>query len=79
VHAAAGLAVTASDMVRIGQLWLNAGMWNGEQILDPGYVKEASENQVPNSRQASGDMATSGGSHPFRLIRHIRHSDATVS
>jgi len=47
VHAAAGLAVTASDMMKIGQLWLDGGMWNGEQILDAGYVQEASGNRVP--------------------------------
>jgi CubicO group peptidase (beta-lactamase class C family) len=48
VHAGPyGLALTARDMVKIGELWLNGGVWHGRRILDGGYITQASTNQVP--------------------------------
>ncbi len=42
-----GISATARDMARLGHLWLNGGMWNGEQILSPEYIEEAtSPNEV---------------------------------
>src|SRR3954454_18459306 len=32
-----GLALTARDMVKIGCLWQNGGLWNGRRILDTNY------------------------------------------
>jgi CubicO group peptidase (beta-lactamase class C family) len=42
-----GLALTARDMVKIGELWLNGGVWHGRRILDADYIAEASSNRVP--------------------------------
>jgi CubicO group peptidase (beta-lactamase class C family) len=42
-----GLALTARDMVKIGELWLNGGVWQGRRILDADYITQASTNQVP--------------------------------
>jgi CubicO group peptidase (beta-lactamase class C family) len=42
-----GLALTARDMVKIGELWLNGGVWHGRRILDANYITQASTNQVP--------------------------------
>lgn len=42
-----GQALTARDMVRIGELWLNGGVWRGRRILDADYITQASTNQVP--------------------------------
>jgi CubicO group peptidase (beta-lactamase class C family) len=42
-----GLALTARDMVKIGELWLNGGVWHGRRILDGAYISQASTNQVP--------------------------------
>jgi CubicO group peptidase (beta-lactamase class C family) len=48
VHAGSyGLALTARDMVKIGELWLNGGVWQGRRILDADYITQASTNQVP--------------------------------
>jgi CubicO group peptidase (beta-lactamase class C family) len=48
VHAGSyGLALTARDMVKIGELWLNGGVWHGRRILDADYITQASTNQVP--------------------------------
>jgi CubicO group peptidase (beta-lactamase class C family) len=42
-----GLALTAADMVKIGELWLNGGVWHGRRILDADYIARASTNRVP--------------------------------
>jgi CubicO group peptidase (beta-lactamase class C family) len=42
-----GLALTARDMINIGELWLNGGMWQGRRILSADYIREATTNQVP--------------------------------
>ena len=48
VHAGPfGLALTAQDMVKIGELWLNGGMWHGRRIFDAAYMNQAAINQVP--------------------------------
>jgi CubicO group peptidase (beta-lactamase class C family) len=48
VHAGPyGLALTARDMIKIGELWLNGGVWHGRRILDADYITQASSNQVP--------------------------------
>ena len=41
-----GLYLTAEDLAKIGQLYLNGGSWNGLQILSPAYIKEATKKQV---------------------------------
>jgi CubicO group peptidase (beta-lactamase class C family) len=42
-----GLALKARDMIKIGELWLNGGVWHGRRILDADYISQASTNQVP--------------------------------
>ncbi|WP_419658490.1 serine hydrolase domain-containing protein [Desulfosarcina variabilis] len=42
-----GIHATALDIARYGLLYLNRGNWNGRQILSPGWVDEATTNQVP--------------------------------
>ena len=36
------LALTARDMIKIGELWLNGGVWHGRRILDADYISQAS-------------------------------------
>ena len=42
-----GMALTGRDMIKIGELWLNGGVWHGRRILDADYITQASTNQVP--------------------------------
>lgn len=38
-----GLTLSPVDMVKIGQLYLNHGMWNGKQIVSEKWVSESTE------------------------------------
>jgi len=37
----AGLHISCTDLARIGHLWLNNGVWNGQRILTPEFVQKA--------------------------------------
>ncbi len=41
-----GLYLTAEDLAKIGQLYLNKGVWNGQQILSEEWIKEATKKHV---------------------------------
>ncbi len=41
-----GLYLTAEDLAKIGQLYLNKGTWNGRQILSEEWIQEATKKQV---------------------------------
>lgn len=44
-----GLKMCAADQARFGLLFLNDGLWDGQQVLPEGWVKEATVNQVPKT------------------------------
>ncbi|MBI9067611.1 MAG: serine hydrolase [Salinivirgaceae bacterium] len=41
-----GLHLLPRDMAKIGQLYLNNGRWDGEQIVDSNWVKESTKEQI---------------------------------
>ncbi|MBN2614570.1 MAG: serine hydrolase [Bacteroidales bacterium] len=41
VHAAAGLTMTPRDMVKIGAMMLNNGVWNGKRIVSEDWVRKS--------------------------------------
>ncbi len=45
----AELFMRPRDMARFGQLFLDGGSWNGEQLIDPEWVAESTRNQLPRS------------------------------
>lgn len=46
VFGGSGLFLSISQMMKLGILYLNQGIWNGEQILSPEWIKEASRPQI---------------------------------
>ena len=55
-----GLRVKTEDMAKLGQLYLQKGMWNGKQILPQGWVEEATTfkiDQAPDAPQAKRDLS----------------------
>ncbi|MBO5208245.1 MAG: serine hydrolase [Lachnospiraceae bacterium] len=40
-----GLTLSASDMSKIGQLYLDGGIWNGKQIVSKNWVEESTKEQ----------------------------------
>jgi len=44
-----GLYLSAYDMARLGQLYLQNGVWQGKQLVPSAYVKEATSKQIDNS------------------------------
>ncbi|MFG2127465.1 serine hydrolase domain-containing protein [Streptomyces sp. NPDC048751] len=42
-----GLHATTDVVARLGQLYLNGGVWEGERLLDPEWVAEATRTHIP--------------------------------
>lgn len=51
-----GLYLTACDLTRLGQLYLQEGMWQGQQLLTKAYVQEATSKQISNDNHPSGNV-----------------------
>jgi len=57
--ATGGIKIAASDLARLGYLFLNRGNWAGEQIISANWVDEATSVQVPASTVPYGDYGAS--------------------
>ena len=57
-----GLYLKVQDMIKLGILYLNDGIWNGERLLSPGWVKEASRKQIDTG---NGDPWYAGYGYQF--------------
>ncbi len=44
-----GLKLTARDMARFGQLWLQEGRWDGQQLVPSDWIRAARTDRVPVS------------------------------
>ncbi len=45
-HGGWGLFLKTEDMAKMGQLFLNNGVWNGKQLIPAGWIAEASKKQI---------------------------------
>jgi CubicO group peptidase (beta-lactamase class C family) len=52
-----GLRLSPADLVRIGQLFLDGGEWQGEQVVPADWVREATQEQVRTRRQTNREEA----------------------
>lgn len=70
-----GLRVKTEDMAKLGQLYLNKGMWNGEQVLPASWVDEATKEHIKQAPDASQEIIDSsdwlqGYGYQFWRTRH---------
>jgi CubicO group peptidase (beta-lactamase class C family) len=49
-----GLGIRAREMAKIGQLYLQGGMWNGQQVLPVEWTEQAGMNHAPGGTAAAG-------------------------
>jgi hypothetical protein len=50
-----GLFATTEDNLRLGQLYLNGGVWRGERILSEKWVRAATSKQISNENEKPAD------------------------
>lgn len=61
----AGLLCTANDLLLVAQFVLNEGCWNGKQLLNSSYIKEATKKQIDNSILNTEEWDTHGYGYQF--------------
>ncbi len=54
IHPAYPFLISARDMARLGQLFLQQGKWNGEQIIPSDWVKESTRSYSKANNPATG-------------------------
>lgn len=64
-----GLSLRTEDIARLGQLYLQKGMWNGRQLLPAAWVAEASARQTSNGSSPRSDW-DQGYGYQFWRSRH---------
>lgn len=64
-----GLSVTTDAIARFGQLYLQKGLWRGEQLVPADWVAAATSLQTPNGDDPASDWAQGYG-YQFWMCRH---------
>lgn len=64
-----GLSLTTSEAARFGQLYLQQGVWQGQQLIPAAWVAEATAFQTPNGDYELSDW-TQGYGYQFWRSRH---------
>jgi hypothetical protein len=65
-----GLHVVTESIAKLGQLYLQNGSWEGEQLVPEGYVAAARSKQVDNSHQSQSPDWQQGYGFQFWVCRH---------
>lgn len=69
-----GLHLTTESIARFGQLYLQDGVWDGEQLLPAGWVAEATREHTPNPDEPNPDWQQGYG-FQFWRSRHGYRGD----
>jgi len=64
-----GLSVRTEDISKLGQLYLQKGMWEGKQLLSEAWVEAATSNQTSNGSNPESDW-DQGYGYQFWQCRH---------
>ena len=70
-HSGGGLFISTEDHARFGLLFLNQGKWEGEQIISPEWIKEATTPSPANPSAA----AICGGSIILESSRYVAEAE----
>ena len=62
---AGGLWLTPTDMAKLGYLYLNDGMWDGQRIVDAEWVADSTREQASGTSSMSG-VNIGGGSYGYQ-------------
>jgi CubicO group peptidase (beta-lactamase class C family) len=67
---ALGLKLTASDLLKLGDLYINGGRWHGQQIVSAQWVQESTSPQLLEQQQLAGDPQYGYLWLPFEINGH---------
>lgn len=76
-----GLRVKTEDMAKLGQLYLQKGMWNGNQVIPASWIEEASTLKIiqhpamPQVKKDSSDWEQGYGYQIWRSRHHSYRAD----
>jgi hypothetical protein len=76
-----GLRVKTEDMAKLGQLYLQKGLWNGNQIIPSAWIEEATTSKIiqhpdlPQSKKDSSDWEQGYGYQIWRSRHHSYRAD----
>lgn len=64
-----GLSIRTEDIARFGQLYLQKGKWNGQQLVPKAWIEEATARQTSNGSNPDSDW-DQGYGYQFWRCRH---------
>lgn len=70
-----GLRVTTEDIAKLGQLYLQKGMWQGKRILSEAWVQEATSKQTSNGSNPDNDWDQGYGFQFWRCRNNCYRGD----
>lgn len=76
-----GLRIKTEDMAKLGQLYLQKGVWNGNQIIPSTWIEEATTAKIiqhpdlPQSKKDSSDWEQGYGYQIWRSRHHSYRAD----
>ena len=76
-----GLRVKTEDMAKLGQLYLQKGVWNGTQLIPASWIEEATTAKIiqhptmPQSKKDSNDWEQGYGYQIWRSRHHSYRAD----
>jgi len=70
-----GLHATTDAVARLGQLYLQDGVWQGKRLLPDGWVAEATRPHIANAEQSENPDWQQGYGFQFWMARHGYRGD----
>lgn len=72
-----GLRIRTEDMAKLGQLYLQKGQWNGNQVLPAAWIEEATKEKIfrhPDMPQVAKDTSDWEQGYGYQIWRSRHHS-----